>query len=57
MEEANAFEAAFNAAMAEKTADGKLRSGWFTRAQCLATAVKYEAPEIATFIAHRYIRE
>ena len=57
MEEANAFEAAFNAAMAEKTSNGKLRSGWFTRAQCLATAVKYEAPEIATFIAHRYIRE
>ena len=56
MEQANAFEAAFNESMAQKTSNGKLRSGWFTRAQCLATAVMYETPDTATFLADKYMR-
>ena len=55
-EQANAFEAAFNESMAQKTSNGKLRSGWFTRAQCLATAVMYETPDTATFLADKYMR-
>jgi hypothetical protein len=55
--DAPAFEKQFYTRLARRSADGRHRTGWFSKAQCLSEAVLFQSPEIAKSLANRYNRK
>jgi hypothetical protein len=55
--ETTEFEKDFYTQLARRSKDGKHRTGWFTKAQCLSEAVLFQRPAIAKSLANRYNRK